>query len=1058
MIRSAYTPLWHLWIPLWKFTVDPGLLLDPLGGLQYTCSWFADTSGTYSIMVSLFGERIHGSPFPVAVYEPSPHAPMCSVKGDHLNCVTARTPSTFEMRYHDRGGRLSQAVDLDVFVEPVEASATSSPDSEELGSVLGGLWDIATHSPDSAVEVTDSSSVPTGAGKGERKRGGKSSRRGKRGSSSSKSGGSVVDGVADISLDDESAFVPDDDDGYGSSDDVLASFTNNTATRRRAFPIQVGSIPLVVRVSHSLDSDFVAQLQPNQRATVVEERIAQGGKYVRALLAFDEHQPARSRSTKAPTGDLLREDAAEPESPPKPPAPPTSPDNTSAAIKAHLLRGAPRDSAPSLLARREMNDLAHGDQSKKLGVQRLVGWATLRKNGKNLVTSRVRLDADVRRQAGLLWKLQTLNDRLQLALQTEAALLDPTGVGFAFGGVNPGQLHSKGQAVPVHKVAFSVDRVGRYLLHVRLRQQARPIPGSPFGLVVQPGPAHQSATRLMPISRPLCGEVGINPADGCSTILQAHDRVGNECIEGGAAIVIDCTDQQAQAQCTDQGNGTYLISWASRVRGAFDAKVMINGEQVQGPPVRIELTSTMPEVTKTQVTGAGLKTAVAGESAQVLIKFQDQFANACTPGPDYSVGLAIVDGKTKVKLNELTLHSDFTSVWRDAEAGEMEVTYTPSHASHCELHLWWARTGVPASAALEKAPADGDETTEKQQEEQKAQTRALERSPLPGSPFAINVVAGEPTAECSYVAGWSVTESKSRTGGKDSKSKSGENSKPQQAAADDSTSAGDTMSATTPLAGDTVSVRIHGVDRFENPAVLRESSLVAVVAAPNGELAPLNVHAQKGGGAQQQKDKGFGGGKTQFEVKYEAIQSGQHELQISLNGEQIRGSPIAFAVLPSAATPQQSELVAPDQADNLLVDLETPSTAILRTFDKFGNACVTGGLRVQGRCQLVKQGAADNTILMPNNHTVIIEDQEDGTYAVHVAVAMPCTVKLVVNMDKDLPGATGELPPCQMTFSRTSTDAPPPAPAPAPALAPSPAPASEREVTFAGNPPLGGVF
>ena len=79
----------------------------------------------------------------------------------------------------------------------------------------------------------------------------------------------------------------------------------------------------------------------------------------------------------------------------------------------------------------------------------------------------------VRQQASLLWKMQQLNDRLQRHLQTEAALLDPTGVGFAFGGVSPGFMHAKGQLHEVHRVSYSVDRVGKYLLHVRLRKLAR---------------------------------------------------------------------------------------------------------------------------------------------------------------------------------------------------------------------------------------------------------------------------------------------------------------------------------------------------------------------------------------------------------------------------------------------------------------------------------------------------------------------------------------------------------------------------------------------------------
>ena len=76
----------------------------------------------------------------------------------------------------------------------------------------------------------------------------------------------------------------------------------------------------------------------------------------------------------------------------------------------------------------------------------------------------------------------------------QAALLDPTGVGFAFGGVSPGYLHAKGQLHEVHRVAYSVDRVGKYLLHVRLRKLARPVAGSPFALVVAPGPAHETTT------------------------------------------------------------------------------------------------------------------------------------------------------------------------------------------------------------------------------------------------------------------------------------------------------------------------------------------------------------------------------------------------------------------------------------------------------------------------------------------------------------------------------------------------------------------------------------
>ena len=59
----------------------------------------------------------------------------------------------------------------------------------------------------------------------------------------------------------------------------------------------------------------------------------------------------------------------------------------------------------------------------------------------------------------LLWKMQALNDRLLLDLQAETAMLDPTSVGFAYGGVFPGTLHSKGALHEVHKV-YCASRAG----------------------------------------------------------------------------------------------------------------------------------------------------------------------------------------------------------------------------------------------------------------------------------------------------------------------------------------------------------------------------------------------------------------------------------------------------------------------------------------------------------------------------------------------------------------------------------------------------------------------
>ena len=76
-----------------------------------------------------------------------------------------------------------------------------------------------------------------------------------------------------------------------------------------------------------------------------------------------------------------------------------------------------------------------------------------------------------------------------------------------------------------------------------------------------------------------------------------------------------------------------------------------------------------------------------------------------------------------------------------------------------------------------------------------------------------------------------------------------------------------------------------------------------------------------------------------------------------------------------------------------------------------------GGLAVSTRLQLIKSGVHDLTTLMPNNNTVDIEDLSDGSYLVKVTlIKITATVKVFVNMDKNIPANGGELPPVQLTF------------------------------------------
>jgi hypothetical protein len=122
--------------------------------------------------------------------------------------------------------------------------------------------------------------------------------------------------------------------------------------------------------------------------------------------------------------------------------------------------------------------------SKRLTAR--VGWVTLLKDGHKLVTSRVQESASHRQQSKDQWARRLKTDRQRGSLQDSGASsapnvaleksADPSGIGFAFGGISPGTLHAHGKLVEKHTVSYSIGLVGEYLLHVRLRQASIALP------------------------------------------------------------------------------------------------------------------------------------------------------------------------------------------------------------------------------------------------------------------------------------------------------------------------------------------------------------------------------------------------------------------------------------------------------------------------------------------------------------------------------------------------------------------------------------------------------
>ena len=186
-----------------------------------------------------------------------------------------------------------------------------------------------------------------------------------------------------------------------------------------------------------------------------------------------------------------------------------------------------------------------------------LGWVTIRKDGRDLVSTATNLAAGERQTHMVAWARRRALDK-SLAVQAADRLKakekaharheagvggehgrrraeqpvsvfhnelssDPTGIGFAFGGLEPGRLHAHGKVVDTHKVYYSICLVGTYHLHVGLRSQGVPIPGSPFKLRVVPGQAHAQATTIpKEVPLPLKGSVGMAEEFGCGPHRSKH--------------------------------------------------------------------------------------------------------------------------------------------------------------------------------------------------------------------------------------------------------------------------------------------------------------------------------------------------------------------------------------------------------------------------------------------------------------------------------------------------------------------------------------------------------
>ena len=342
-----------------------------------------------------------------------------------------------------------------------------------------------------------------------------------------------------------------------------------------------------------------------------------------------------------------------------------------------------------------------------------IGWVTIAKKGTYTVAPRTELPAPKRQEALAQWlRRQTVDavDKLaqrkevasdgskfaeaykpcvrhaQEVFQTQESGMVKDGVGFAYGGVEPGRLGVRGDPVSWHKVYYSVAKAGRYKLHVGLRQQGVALPGSPFLLHVDSGTAHPLACCVPREALPLCGVVGLESEHaGCKLWLQTFDRMKNACTRGGASIestvVLDCVDADDASEATalpdaalrdvsrttkiakkelepslafkviDRADGSYLLEWRAKKAGRYKVRVTVNRVDIPGSPLELQLIGHFPNLASARVDGSMLQGAlVCGQPAFTLLSFRDEYGNPVQPSKSgFRLGMAMVPAAEAVR-------------------------------------------------------------------------------------------------------------------------------------------------------------------------------------------------------------------------------------------------------------------------------------------------------------------------------------------------------------------------------------------------------------------------
>ena len=175
---------------------------------------------------------------------------------------------------------------------------------------------------------------------------------------------------------------------------------------------------------------------------------------------------------------------------------------------------------------------------------------------------------------------------------------------------------------------YSVATTGRYELQVYCLKSGKQIKGSPWMVLVAPGPTYAPSSFLRGHE---LGKAVAGRADELHGTEPGRGR-GNPQLFGGEPWAATITGPYPHAepldvQLADRGDGTYKGELTMAVAGEYALDVTLRGSHARGSPLRISTASSGVHAPRCTAEGAGIRSAVKGKAASFKILARDAFGN-----------------------------------------------------------------------------------------------------------------------------------------------------------------------------------------------------------------------------------------------------------------------------------------------------------------------------------------------------------------------------------------------------------------------------------------------